>query len=116
MPETFWGPERNKGASEEVRPFVINVPKSVSYEKNFVYSLKQVTRLRDTFNMLCKIYHYIVKHRIVRKRMDVNFVVVINTYCHICDYFLLFYNRYCVIVSTITKNKNVINENLLIKL
>ncbi|XP_011691228.1 PREDICTED: juvenile hormone epoxide hydrolase 1-like [Wasmannia auropunctata] len=34
LPETFWGPERNKGASEEVRPFVIKVPKSVIDDLN----------------------------------------------------------------------------------
>ncbi|XP_026826537.1 juvenile hormone epoxide hydrolase 1-like [Ooceraea biroi] len=29
LPETFWGPERNREASEEIRSFVIEVPKSV---------------------------------------------------------------------------------------
>ncbi|XP_036144158.1 LOW QUALITY PROTEIN: juvenile hormone epoxide hydrolase 1 [Monomorium pharaonis] len=34
LPETFWGPEKNKGASKEVRPFVIKVPKSVIDDLN----------------------------------------------------------------------------------
>ncbi|XP_014484117.1 PREDICTED: uncharacterized protein LOC106749308 [Dinoponera quadriceps] len=34
LPETFWGPEKNKGASKEIRPFVINVPKSVIDDLN----------------------------------------------------------------------------------
>ncbi|XP_011879720.1 PREDICTED: juvenile hormone epoxide hydrolase 1-like [Vollenhovia emeryi] len=34
LPETFWGPERNKGASNEVRPFVIKVTKSVIDDLN----------------------------------------------------------------------------------
>ncbi|XP_025074005.1 LOW QUALITY PROTEIN: juvenile hormone epoxide hydrolase 1-like [Pogonomyrmex barbatus] len=29
LPETFWGPEKNKGASKEVRPYVIKVTKSI---------------------------------------------------------------------------------------
>ncbi|XP_012218176.1 juvenile hormone epoxide hydrolase 1-like [Linepithema humile] len=34
LPETFWGPEKNKGASKEIRPFVINVSKSVIDDLN----------------------------------------------------------------------------------
>ncbi|XP_029168139.1 juvenile hormone epoxide hydrolase 1-like [Nylanderia fulva] len=34
LPETFWGPEKNKGASKEIRPFVINTPKSVIDDLN----------------------------------------------------------------------------------
>ncbi|KAH0951508.1 hypothetical protein HN011_003406 [Eciton burchellii] len=28
LPETFWGPEKNKGASQDIRPFIIDIPKS----------------------------------------------------------------------------------------
>ncbi|XP_011250832.1 juvenile hormone epoxide hydrolase 1 [Camponotus floridanus] len=28
LPETFWGPEKNKGASKEIRSFAITIPKS----------------------------------------------------------------------------------------
>ncbi|XP_012218175.1 juvenile hormone epoxide hydrolase 1 [Linepithema humile] len=34
LPETFWGPEKNKGASKEIRPFVINISKSVIDDLN----------------------------------------------------------------------------------
>ncbi|XP_032670379.1 juvenile hormone epoxide hydrolase 1-like [Odontomachus brunneus] len=34
LPETFWGPERNKEASKEIRPFTITVPKSVIDDLN----------------------------------------------------------------------------------
>ncbi|XP_029670456.1 juvenile hormone epoxide hydrolase 1-like [Formica exsecta] len=34
LPETFWGPEKNKVASKEIRPFVINIPKSVIDDLN----------------------------------------------------------------------------------
>ncbi|KAI4493214.1 hypothetical protein M0802_009502 [Mischocyttarus mexicanus] len=34
LPETFWGPEKNKAASKEIRPFVIDVPKSVIDDLN----------------------------------------------------------------------------------
>ncbi|TGZ51818.1 juvenile hormone epoxide hydrolase 1-like [Temnothorax curvispinosus] len=42
LPETFWGPERNKGASKEVRPFVIKVPKSVIDDLN-----ERITKRRE---------------------------------------------------------------------
>ncbi|EFN83232.1 juvenile hormone epoxide hydrolase 1 [Harpegnathos saltator] len=34
LPETFWGPEKNREASQEIRPFVINVPKSIIDDLN----------------------------------------------------------------------------------
>nr|KAF7421548.1 hypothetical protein H0235_009384 [Vespula pensylvanica] len=34
LPETFWGPEKNKAASKDVRPFKIDVPKSVIDDLN----------------------------------------------------------------------------------
>ncbi|XP_072764444.1 juvenile hormone epoxide hydrolase 1 [Anoplolepis gracilipes] len=34
LPETFWGPEKNKEASKDIRSFVINVPKSVIDDLN----------------------------------------------------------------------------------
>ncbi|XP_015187740.1 PREDICTED: juvenile hormone epoxide hydrolase 1-like, partial [Polistes dominula] len=34
LPETFWGPDKNKGASKEIRPFKIDVPQSVLDDLN----------------------------------------------------------------------------------
>ncbi|XP_047356649.1 juvenile hormone epoxide hydrolase 1-like [Vespa velutina] len=34
LPETFWGPEKNKAASKNVRPFKVDVPKSVIDDLN----------------------------------------------------------------------------------
>ncbi|KAI4480828.1 hypothetical protein M0804_009925 [Polistes exclamans] len=34
LPETFWGPDKNKAASKEIRPFKIDVPKSVIDDLN----------------------------------------------------------------------------------
>lgn len=36
LPETFWGPENNKGVSQNIRPFIINVSKSVSYARKIL--------------------------------------------------------------------------------
>ncbi|KAL0126299.1 hypothetical protein PUN28_005002 [Cardiocondyla obscurior] len=42
LPETFWGPEKNRGASKEVRPFAIKITKSVIEDLN-----ERITKRRE---------------------------------------------------------------------
>ncbi|XP_020286281.1 juvenile hormone epoxide hydrolase 1-like [Pseudomyrmex gracilis] len=50
LPETFWGPAKNKEASKEIRPFVIDVPRSVIEDLNERLAKKRelVQPLEDT--------------------------------------------------------------------
>lgn len=65
LPETFWGPEENKHASEEIRSFVIEVPTSVSEKKKTELKnmyIMFLSRENIYHTCFCRVFSY-VTHR-----------------------------------------------------